>query len=124
MILKSIASLSLLLVSSKPFTPKHRNLSSVMFAFRTYTHTVNTQTNLLQDFFCVEIFSLVVVGHIFFLAQVIEITHHRKVSRFFCVVIGCIGYGESCVQLHKQNFDCIKLCVREILVGSEKVNVL
>ena len=50
-----------------------------------------------------------------------HLTPDPKISRLFYAVIGCIGNSKPCVQLHKQDFDCVKLCVREILVDSEKV---
>lgn len=44
---------------------------------------MNTQTNLLQDFFCIKILSLVVVGHIFFFAQVKKSDITGKSDGFF-----------------------------------------
>ena len=82
---------------------------------------MNTKAYLLERFFGVEVFSLAVIGHEFFLAQLVEILHDRIVRRFHFAVIGAVGDAESSVQLGAQNFNGIDLCIRKIFITTEEV---
>ena len=82
---------------------------------------MNAEADFLQCFFGVEIFSLFVVGHKFFFAQLIQILHDRIIGRFHFAVVCRVGYAEPGVQLGKQDFNRVNLTIGKILVTAEKV---
>ena len=96
-------------------------MSVEIFAFRADAHGVDAETDLLQRFLCIEVFSLLVVGHKFFLAELIKILHNGKIRGPFYAVIGAVGNAESGIQLREQDFNSVDLRVGEILVAAEKV---
>ena len=54
----------------------------------------------LQRFFGIEIFSLLIIGHEFFLAQLVEILHDRDNQwASLAAVIGAVGDAEPGIQL-------------------------
>ena len=82
---------------------------------------MDTETNFLQDLFGIQVFSLAVIGHEFFLAQLIEIAHNGIVGWLQLAVIGAVGDSEPGVQLGQQDFNGVDLRVCKILVTSKKV---
>ena len=65
-----------------------------VFAFRADTHGMDSEADLLERFLCVEVFSLFVISHKLFLAELIKILHDGKVRRLFHAVIGAVGNAE------------------------------
>ena len=84
-------------------------MSVEIFAFRADAHTVDSEADLLERFLCIEIFSLLIVGHKFFFAELVKILHNRKVRRLLYAVICGIGNTESRIQLGEQDFDGVDL---------------
>lgn len=96
-------------------------MSVEIFAFRADAHGVDAEADLLQRFFGVEIFSLLVVGHKFFLAEIVKILHDGKIRGLLYTVVRAVGDTESGVQLGEQDFNGVDLCVGKTLVAAEKV---
>ena len=92
-----------------------------VFAFRAYAHGMDSEANLLERFLCVEVFSLFVIGHKFFFAELVKILHDRKVRRFLYAVVRGVGNTESGIQLGEQDFDGVNLRIGKILVAAEEV---
>ena len=82
---------------------------------------MNTEADLLERFLCIEIFSLFVISHKFFFAELIKVLHDRKVRRLLYAVICGIGNTESGVQLGEQDFNSVDLRIGEIFVAAEEV---
>ena len=80
-----------------------------VFAFRADAHGMDSEANLLERFLCVEVFSLLVISHKLFLAELVKVLHDRKVRGIFYAVICGIGNTESGVQLGEQDFDGVDL---------------
>ena len=96
-------------------------MSVEIFAFRADAHTVDSETDLLQHFFGVEVFSLLVVGHKFFLAEIVKILHDGKIRGLLYTVVRAVGDTESGVQLGEQDFNSVDLRIGKTLVAAEKV---
>ena len=96
-------------------------MSVKILGLRTHTHGVDAEAHLLENFFRVQVLSLLIVAVEFFLAQLIEILHNGKVRGALGAVIGGIGNSEPSVQLGQQNLNGINLRVVEILVGPEEI---
>ena len=96
-------------------------MSVKILGLRTDTHGVNAEAHLLENFFRVQVLSLLIVAVEFFLTQLIEILHDGKVRGALGAVIGGIGNSEPGVQFGQQNLNGIDLCVVEILVGPEEI---
>ena len=92
-----------------------------VFAFRADAHTVDSETDLLQRFFGVEVFSLLVVGHKFFLAEIVKILHDGKIRGLLYTVVRAVGDAESGIQFGEQDFDGVDLRIGKILVAAEEV---
>ena len=70
-----------------------------VFAFASHTHRVDAEADLLESFLGVQVLACLIVGHIFFLAQLIEILHRREVCVFLLGIVGCIRDTEPRIQL-------------------------
>ena len=90
-------------------------------AFRTHAHGVDSEAHLLERLLGIEVFPLLVVGHEFFLAQLIEVFHNGIVRRLHLTVVGGVGNTEPCIQFRKQNFNGVDLCIGKILIAAEEV---
>ena len=75
----------------------------------------------MERFLCIEVFSLLVISHKLFLAQLIEILHNRKVRGLLYAVICGVGNSESGIQLGEQDFNSVDLRIGKILVAAEEV---
>ena len=67
--------------------------------FRTYAHTVDAEAHLLERLLGIEVSALLVVGHEFFLAELIKVLHDGIVRRLEFTVVGAVGNTESSVEL-------------------------
>ena len=92
-----------------------------VFAFRADTHGMDSEADLLERFLCVEVFSLLVISHKLFLAEVIKILHNGKVRGLLYTVVRTVGNAESGIQLGEQDFNSVNLRIGEILVAAEEV---
>ena len=86
-------------------------MSVEILAFRTNAHGVDAEAYLLQGFLSIEVFSPPVVGHEFFLTQLIEVLHDGKIRGAFDAVIGAVGDAEAGIELGKQDFNGVDLCI-------------
>ena len=75
----------------------------------------------MQSFLGIEVFPLLIIGHIFFLAQMIEVLHRGIVGGAELIIIGEVGDAESRIQLCEEDFDGVELTVVEFLIATEKV---
>ena len=82
---------------------------------------MDAETDLLERFLCIEIFSLLVIGHKFFFAELVKVLHDRKVRGLLYAIICGVGNSESRVQFGEQDFDGVDLRIGKILVAAEKV---
>ena len=92
-----------------------------ILALRADAHGVDAEAYLLQSFLGIEIFPLLIVGHIFFLAQMIEVLHRGIVGGAELIIVGEVGDAESRIQLCEEDFDGVELTVVEFLIATEKV---
>ena len=92
-----------------------------VFAFRAYAHGMDAEADLLERFLCIEVFSLLVISHKLFLAELIKILHNGKVRGLLYAVVRGVGDTESGIQFGEQDFDGVDLRIGEILVAAEKV---
>ena len=69
-----------------------------------------------SSFLCVQVLPLLVVGHEFFLAQLIEVLHDGEIRRLFGAVVRAVGNAEPGIQLGQQDLNGIDLHIREIFI--------
>ena len=67
--------------------------------FRSYAHTVDAEAYLLERLLGVEVSALLVVGHEFFLAELIKVLHDGIVGGPQFAVVSAVGDAESGVEL-------------------------
>ena len=84
-------------------------MSVEIFAFRADAHGVDAEADLLERFLCIEVFSLLVIGHKFFFAELVKVLHNRKVRGLLYAVIRGVGDTESGIQLGEQDFNSVDL---------------
>ena len=84
-------------------------------------HGMDSEAHVLQGVLRIEVLPLLVVAVEFFLAQLVEVLHDRKVRGLLRAVVGGVGDAEAGVQLREQDLNGVDLRVREILVAAEKV---
>ena len=82
---------------------------------------MDAEAHLLERLLGVEVSALLVVGHEFFLAELIKVLHDGIVGRFEFTVVGAVGDAESGVELGEQYLDGVDLRIGEILVAAEEV---
>ena len=92
-----------------------------VFAFASHTHRVDAEADLLESFLGVQVLACLIVGHIFFLAQLVEVLHRREVRAFLLAVVGGIGDAESRIELCEEYLDGVDLRIVEFLIAPEKV---
>ena len=92
-----------------------------ILAFRSYAHGVDPEAYHLERFLGVKVFPCLIVGHIFFLAELIKVLHRRIIGSLHHRIIGGVGDAETGVQLCKEYFYCVDLRIVKILVATEEV---
>ena len=82
---------------------------------------MDAEADLLERFLCIEVFSLLVVGHKFFLAELVKVLHDGKIRGLLYTVVRAVGDSESRVQFGEQDFDGVDLRIGKILIAAEEV---
>ena len=92
-----------------------------VLAFRTFAHGVKSKTDILQHFFGIKMFFLVIKRHEFLFNKFVEVAHNWIIFAVQRIEIGKIINSKSCVQLHKHDLYGVNFAVRKVLVRSEKI---
>ena len=82
---------------------------------------MDAEADLLERFLCIEVFSLLVISHKLFLAELVKVLHDRKVRGLLYTIVRTVGNAESGVQLGEQDFNGVDLRIGKILVAAEEV---